>query len=202
MDNYEISGGGIIREAMEDKQTWVRDKVMLRNYKWEKSIISPEKRAEKYNQKATLLLITGKKDVGKKIIAKGLENRLFADGKSVYFLGIGNVLYGVDADIKSMNGNQKAGNRSEHIRRLAEVAHIMLDAGIILIVTATELNQDDLEVIKTAVNPERILTFWVGDDKTTDVVEDITIPSQEPMDEAIDRIKMLLQDNGVIFKPW
>jgi bifunctional enzyme CysN/CysC len=202
VDDYEISGGGIIREAMGDKQAWVRDKVMLRNYKWEKSIISPEKRAEKYNQKATLLLITGKKDINKKAVAKGLENRLFADGKSVYFLGIGNVLYGVDADIKSMDISQKEQNRNEHIRRLAEIAHIMLDAGIILIVTATELNQDDLEVIKTAVSPEKIHTIWMGDEKNTDITEDIYIAGDEPLEDAIERIKLILQDKGVIFRPW
>ncbi|MGD9900356.1 MAG: GTP-binding protein [Calditrichaceae bacterium] len=202
VDNYEIAGGGIIRESLEDKQTWVRDKVMLRNYKWEKSMIAPEQRAEKYNQKSTLIIVTGKKDVGKKSIAKGLEKRLFADGKAVYFLGIGNVLYGVDADIKDKNNNIAGKNRGEHIRRLAEVAHIMLDAGIILVITAVELTQDDLELIKTSVNPDKIETIWVGDSKTTDLVTDLTIPANENFDEAVDRIKTMLQDRGIIFRPW
>ncbi|RMG24157.1 MAG: adenylyl-sulfate kinase, partial [Methanobacteriota archaeon] len=36
VDDYEISGGGIIVEALEDRQHWVRDIVFMRNYKWEK----------------------------------------------------------------------------------------------------------------------------------------------------------------------
>jgi bifunctional enzyme CysN/CysC len=200
IDNYEIRGGGIIREAMSDERTWIRDKVLLRNYKWERSQIGAEERAEKYNQKSTLLLITGDKDTGKKTVAKGLEKRLFADGKVVYFLGIGNVLYGVDADIKT--AEHDPGNRDEHIRRLGEVAHILLDAGIILLVTAVNLTQDDLEQIKTVVNPDKIEVVWVGDQKTTDIATDIVIPSNSSTDEAVDRVKGLMQDRGIIFRPW
>ena len=101
VDDYEIRGGGIVLEDLEDNQAWVRDKLFLRDYKWEKSSISWEQRAERYNQKATLILVTGEKDSGKKPFARSLESRLFTEGKWVYFLGIGNVLYGLDADIKS-----------------------------------------------------------------------------------------------------
>ncbi|PUU88655.1 MAG: bifunctional enzyme CysN/CysC [Halanaerobium sp.] len=47
VDEFEIAGGGIISEALEDEQSWVREKVMRRNYKWEQSLISREERAEK-----------------------------------------------------------------------------------------------------------------------------------------------------------
>ena len=87
---------------------------MLRNYKWEPSNIQPEHRAEKYNQKASLILVTGEHEHDRKGVAKALEEKLFEDGKVVYFLGIGNVLYGVDADIE-----RKQENRLEHMRRLA-----------------------------------------------------------------------------------
>lgn len=197
VDEFEIAGGGIIREVLEDKYSWVRDKVILRNYKWEKSKIAPEQRAEKYNQKSTLVLITGPQNSGKKEVAKLLESMLFADGKIVYFLGIGNVLYGVDADIKK-NG----GNKEEHLRRLAEVAHILMDAGVILLVTARELSQDDLEIIKTTVNPEKIETIWVGDDLTTDISYDLRIPGINDVELSANLIKEVLQDKGIIFKPW
>jgi bifunctional enzyme CysN/CysC len=197
VDDYEIRGGGIVREALEDQQTWIRDKILLRDYKWENSIISQEQRAEKYNQKSTLILITGKKDSGKKPIAKGLEERLFVDGKLVYFLGIGNILYGVDADIKG-SGN----NREEHIRRLAEIAHILLDAGFILIVTAIELTQGDLELIKTVIDPDRTMVVWVGEDVTTDISYDLIIPNPRNISEAVESVKSTLQDRGIIFRPF
>ncbi len=154
VDDFEIRGGGIVREALPDRQTAVRDRVLLRNYKWEPSIIQPERRAEKYNQKAALILVTGEQEAERKGLAKALEGKLFDDGKVVYFLGIGSVLYGVDADIE-----RKPENRLEHMRRLAEVANLMLDAGIILVVAAAELTQDDLEIIKTAVQPDWIETI-------------------------------------------
>jgi bifunctional enzyme CysN/CysC len=196
VDDYEIRGGGIVREALSDRQASVRDRVMLRNYKWEPSIIQPERRAEKYNQKAALILVTGEHEHDRKGVAKALEDRLFDDGKVVYFLGIGNVLYGVDADIE-----RKQENRLEHMRRLAEVANLMLDAGIILVVAAAELTQDDLEVIKTAVQPDWIETIWAGDSITTDLSVDLHLAGGA-VPEAVDRLKAHLQDKGIIFRPW
>ncbi|HEY9505423.1 MAG TPA: GTP-binding protein [Gemmatimonadales bacterium] len=196
VDDYEIRGGGIVREAMTDRQAAVRDRVLLRNYKWEPSTVQPEHRAEKYNQKASLILVTGEHEQDRKGVAKALEEKLFQDGKVVYFMGIGNVLYGVDADIE-----RKQENRLEHMRRLAEVANLMLDAGIILVVAAAELTQDDLEVIKTAVEPDWIETVWAGDTVTTDLSVDLQLPGGA-IHEAVDRLKAHLQDKGVIFRPW
>jgi bifunctional enzyme CysN/CysC len=196
VDDYEIRGGGIVREALADRQAAVRDRVLLRNYKWEPSIIQPEHRAEKYNQKAALILVTGEHETDRKGVAKALEGKLFEEGKVVYFLGIGNVLYGVDADL-----GRKQENRLEHMRRLAEVANLMLDAGIILVVAAAELTQEDLEVIKTAVEPDWIETVWAGDTITTDLACDLHLPGGA-IPEAVDRLKAHLQDKGIIFRPW
>jgi bifunctional enzyme CysN/CysC len=196
VDDFEIRGGGIVREALADRQTSVRNQVLLRNYKWEPSIIQPEHRAEKYNQKAALILVTGNNETERKSVAKALEGKLFEDGKVVYFMGIGNVLYGVDADIE-----RKQANRLEHMRRLGEVANLMLDAGIILIVAAAELTQDDLEVIKTAVQPEMIETVWAGDTITTDLSYDLHLP-RGVVAESVDRLKAHIQEKGIIFRPW
>jgi bifunctional enzyme CysN/CysC len=196
VDDFEIRGGGIVREALPDKQAWVREKVLVRNYKWEASLITSGRRAEKYNQQAMLLLVTGDRGVERKGFAKELESRLFDDGKIVYYLGIGNVLYGVDADL-----DRGPAHRTEHFRRLAEVANILLDAGVILIVTAAEVTQDDLEVVKTTVEPDRIETIWVGDAVTTDLICDLVVNDRE-READVDRVKRLLQDKGVIFRPW
>ena len=197
VDEYDIRGGGIVREALPDQQGWVREKVLVRNSKWERGSIPAERRAERYNQRAMLLLITGDKETERKVLAKELEGRLFAQGKVVYFLGIGSVLYGVDADL----GRQRE-NRLEHMRRLAEVANIMLDAGMILIVTAAELTSEDLDVICTAVEPERIETIWVGDRMTTDLECNLYVSDAEGSSESLDRIETRLKDLGVVFRPW
>jgi bifunctional enzyme CysN/CysC len=197
VDNYEISGGGIVREALPDRQGWVREKVLLRNYKWEPSVIPTERRAARFAQRATLLIITGAKDADRKGLARQVEAKLFEDGRVVYFLGIGNVLYGVDADI-----SRSVDNRQEHVRRLAEVANLMLDAGLILVVTAQELTQEDLDLIKTTVDPDRIETVWVGDPGTTDLAYDLLLIERESEEQAVDRVWRLLLEKGILFQPW
>lgn len=198
VDNYEISGGGIIHQSLDDKQSEIRNKVLLRNYKWERSAISSIQRAERYNQKSTLIFITGEKNTGKKTLARKIEKILFEAGKYVYFLGIGNILYGIDSDIKGKK--DKTQQRAEHLRRLAEVAHILLDTGIILIITAIKLTQEDIELIKISVNSDKIHTVWLGEKITTDINYDIHITEEINFDEAVNIIKEDLQNNGVIFR--
>jgi bifunctional enzyme CysN/CysC len=198
VDNYEIAGGGIILKDLEDDSAWLRDKVIVRNNKWENSSISKEERAEKYGQKQALICITGQKDVGKKTIAKELERRLFNDGRIVYFLGISNVLYGVDADIKHTEND----NNEEHLRRLSEVSNILVDSGAIPIVTAVELGRGDIEIIETAVDSDKIIKVWVGEEVTTDLEYDIHIQNYDSVDVAVTKIKTLLQDRGIIFRPF
>ena len=107
-----------------------------------------------------------------------------------------NVLYGVDADI-----DRSVTNRQEHFRRLGEVANLMLDAGVILIVSAAELRQDDLEIVKVSVPAEQIATVWVGASGAAGVAVDLVVPDA-PQSGAVDAVEALLQDRGVIFRPW
>jgi bifunctional enzyme CysN/CysC len=197
IDDYEISGGGIIREALSDRQAAVREKVLLRNEKWEPSFISLERRAARLAQRATLLLVTGPADSDRKGLARALEARLFEDGRHVYFLGIGNVLYGVDADIARDRENQ-----AEHLRRLAEVANLMLDAGMILIVTAAGLTRDDLDLIRTSVDSSRIEPVWLGETGATDFPAALHLPDTEDAAAAVERVYEFLRDRGVLFRPW
>jgi bifunctional enzyme CysN/CysC len=196
LDGHEISGGGIVRGTLPDSNTDVRERVLLRNYKWEPSSIDHSRRAARLSQRAALVVITGREDVDRKAVARRLEATLFDQGRSVYFLGIGNVLYGVDADIER---NQD--NRHEHLRRLAEIAHLLLDSGMILVVTAIDLRQDDLELIKTVVDADRIETIWVGHPGETDLAYDLVVPSGDA-DRAVQHIEARLHDKRVVFRPW
>ncbi|HPS02594.1 MAG TPA: GTP-binding protein [Candidatus Sumerlaeota bacterium] len=199
VDQYEIRGGGILREALEDEYEAVRSHVLLRNMKWETSRISRERRAEKYNQRPTLILVTGERNTGKKTFAKALESRLFEEGKVVYFLGIGNVLYGVDADIKVAG---QGGDRGEHLRRLAEVAHLLLDAGVLLVVTAVNLKRVELDLIETTVGEDRMVVVWMGGEAPSDVACDLRLDNTHPLDDQVDKMKAVLQEKNIIFKPF
>ncbi len=198
VDDYDIKGGGIVLEALEDSQTRVRDQVFLRENRWEKSLVGAEHRAERYNQKATLLLVTGPARSPRKEIAKALERRLFEEGKLVYFLAFGSVRYGVDADITRSDAPR---SEPELMRRLGEVAHILVDAGLILVVSAQALSTEDLEVFKTTVDPERILVAWAGEPGPEGLPVDLDLGAA-PEAEAVDRLKTLLQERGAIFRPW
>ena len=127
-----------------------REERMLRDSKWIRSDVTMQQRAERYNQRPTLVIITGSQGTGRKDIARALEQRLFEEGKHVYYLGMGSVVYGVNLDIKQKGNGEY---RQEHTRRLAELANILLDAGLIAIVTAVELTRSELNLIKTIVEP-------------------------------------------------
>jgi len=196
VDDYEIRGGGIVREALPDEQEAIREKVLLRNYKWEPSSIPRQRRAARLAQRPALVLITGGPEADRKTVARDLEAILFEEGRAVYFLGIGNVLYGVDSDLP-----HDREHRHEHIRRVAEVANLMLDAGTILIVSALELSEEDVEIIRTTVDPGSIQTVWVGRAVTTGLSADLVVAPQEGEKAGVERIMGLLQDKGIIFRP-
>lgn len=193
VDEYNISGGGIVLGALEDDRSGVRKKVILRNYKWIKSMIPHEKRAEKYAQQSAVVFITGSRRAARKEIARALEEELFKENKLVYYLGLGNLLYGVDADIKG-SGNV----REEHMRRLAEVAHIMLDAGNILIVTAIDLTAEDIDLMKIAIGRDKIGTVWVGKNVTTDIKPDIKVDRKTDIRKAASDIISWLRDKDIV----
>ena len=62
-------------------------------------------------------------------------------------------------------------------------------------------HQDDLEIIKTTVDPDKIETVWTGEDKTTDIIYDIRIPGLLDLNDSVNKIKNTLQQRGIIFKP-
>jgi len=201
VDKYEISGGGIITENIGDGYAEIREQVFLRNFKWEQGNITPAMRAERFCQRASMLIITGNQNANKKTIAKTLEQNLFSDGRIVYYLGIGNILYGVDSDIKNIYSDAQKEKREEHIRRLSEVANILLETGAILIVTATMLTQDDMDLIKTVLSrePENIITYWVGRSVDTDIKADMIIQDYSEPNKAALVIKHDLKDKNIIY---
>ncbi len=197
VDNYEIRGGGIIRGTAEDEEAWIRENVRLRNFNWDRSAISPVLRAERYSQRSTLILITGREDSGKQELANRLEEQLFLEGKFVYRLGVGNLERGLSADIQEVPVG-----RDEHIRRLAEVSHLFLDAGVILIVTGVELTGHDLDIVKVPVNPDEILTVWTGASVTTDIDVAVHITDPGDLSGGVERIKAALRRSGAIYNPY
>ena len=194
VDDYEIAGGGIITATLEDEEKELREGTMLRNLKWEVSDVTLEERVEHYAQKPNLIVLTGPEGTGKKKLAKLLERELMNIGRYVYYMGIGSYLYGVGADTKKASVQ----DHTEQIRRFAEVANLMLDAGMILVVTATDLTKSDYKILKTIVEGEFEIV-WVGNEMTTDISPDLQLADKD-YEKSISRIKNMLKDTGAIFR--
>lgn len=87
-------------------------------------------RSEHKHQKPVVLWFTGLSGSGKSTVANALEKRLFALGKHTYTLDGDNVRHGLNRDL----GFTEA-DRVENIRRVGEVARLMIDAGLIVLVS-------------------------------------------------------------------
>lgn len=194
VDNYDISGGGIITGFTNDEQKCIRDTVFLRESKWYRSLIPRKDRAIKYSQVPKLVLITGKTGIDKQIIAQTVEQKLFEQGKKVYFLGIGNLLRGLDSDIDK-------DQRKEHIRRLSEVAHILIDAGLIVLLSASDLVQEELMLLKTIAFENDLLVVTVGTTNIKNKLIDLKLNSEEDHKYNANKIIELLMSKGIIFNP-
>lgn len=173
VDQFEISGGGIIVEPVKDGEKDLKKRIDLREIKWERSELSPGERLNKYNIEPSVILITGKKGIDKVSVAKKLEHIYSDKGYPVYYIGIRNIIYGIDSDIQSVERY-----RNEHIRRLAEVIHILLDAGLIAIATASDLNENDIDTIKTVLRDQLVTTVIIGDNYLVENKAQINIPQK------------------------
>jgi len=197
VDDYEISGGGVVVEALADEHSRIYESTVRRNEKWESIAITEEMRAERYNQRACMILITGSPDnTLRKILAKELTEKLFQKGKFVYFVGMANLLYGIGADIRGIGEDV----RPEHIRRLAEIGNMMMHIGLILVVSAQDISDNDVRILKTSLNgrSDRLITVWAGNTITTDLDPDLKFSENEIHNADEDIIKYLKR-NGFIF---
>ncbi|MDR5876197.1 adenylyl-sulfate kinase [Vreelandella gomseomensis] len=89
--------------------------------------IDKQARALAKNQKPAVLWFTGLSGAGKSTIANLVEKKLFAHGQHTYLLDGDNVRHGLNRDLGFTDAD-----RVENIRRVAEVARLMLDAGLIV----------------------------------------------------------------------
>ncbi len=139
------------------------------------------------------VLLTGKVGVDKKTIAKILEKNLFEQGCKTYFLGIGNLLRGLDVDL-----DKKA--RSEHVRRMGEVAHIWMDAGLIVIATASNLNDEELRMLQEVVNRDMILIVNVGKNEFRQGLVDLQLDPKTATEVNAKKILTLLSEKEIFIR--
>jgi len=100
------------------------------NIHWQALDVNKGARARLKGQRACMLWFTGLSGAGKSTIANLIERRLFALGRHTYIRDGDNLRHGLNKDLGFTDAD-----RVENIRRVAEVARVMVDAGLIVIVS-------------------------------------------------------------------
>ena len=102
---------------------------MDKNIKFQHFAITQTERAQIKQQTPMCLWMTGLSGSGKSTLANALEQELNKKGKHTYILDGDNLRHGLNSDLGFV-----AIDRNENVRRAAEVAQLMVDAGLIVIV--------------------------------------------------------------------
>ena len=97
-----------------------------KNIRWHHAIIQREHRQKQNGHRSAILWFTGLSGAGKSTLAHAVEERLYQLGCRTYVLDGDNVRHGLCGDL-----GFSAADRSENIRRIGEVAKLMIDAGVI-----------------------------------------------------------------------
>jgi bifunctional enzyme CysN/CysC len=100
------------------------------NIHWQALEVHKDSRAALLGQSPKVLWFTGLSGAGKSTIANLVERRLHALGRATYILDGDNVRHGLNRDLGFTDAD-----RVENIRRVAEVAKLMADAGLIVLVS-------------------------------------------------------------------
>ena len=126
------------------------------NIHWQLLDIDRVARARQKGQRPRCLWFTGLSGAGKSTLANAVEKRLYALGHHTYLLDGDNVRHGLSRDL----GFTPA-DRVENIRRVAEVAHLMVDAGLIVLVAFISPFREERRMARERFGPDEFIEVFV-----------------------------------------
>jgi len=194
VDNYEISGGGIVREAVIGLPDRTQQQVQRRQQRWQTSTLTAPARATRYHQRSAVVIITGPQEKDTDRMARELERQLFEQGRLVYYLGLANNLLGLDSDLDPND------QRDELLRRLGEICHLLADAGLIVITSIKELDEHELRMLRTLASPYECLVIGSGSLGDRSLQADLHLGQMEDLAEATSRITRFLSENRYLLE--
>jgi bifunctional enzyme CysN/CysC len=118
--------------------------------------IDKNARAKQKLQQPMCLWLTGLPAAGKSTISNALEKRLFAAGHHTYLLDGDDIRLGLNKDL----GFSEA-DRNENIRRVSEVARLLVDAGLIVIVSFISPYRTHRDRARSLFEPGEFLEIFV-----------------------------------------
>jgi bifunctional enzyme CysN/CysC len=123
---------------------------------WQRLDIDKAARASLKGQKASVLWFTGLSGAGKSTIANLVEKRLHAAGRHTYLLDGDNVRHGLNGDLGFSDAD-----RVENLRRAAEVAKLMVDAGLIVMVSFISPFERERRMARALFAPGEFIEVFV-----------------------------------------
>ncbi len=198
VDEYDISGGGIITALVHDEQEVLRNEARERDFAWVKGEVRPEDRARHYGHRAAIVLFTGAANTGKAFLARKLESLLVAEGRHAYLLDGENLKHGLDADL----GADASAESTEAARRCGEVARLLIDTGMIVISTTNPFGHDHQEaeqIIRTLVYPAPVVSVHMSKGQEAAPPDaDLAFAGPEDFDEAARQVIEQLKRSGIL----
>lgn len=119
--------------------------------------IKRENRSVLNNHKPTLIWFTGLSGSGKSTIANAVEQALFIKGIHTYLLDGDNVRKGINSNLSF-----SPEDRTENIRRIGEIANLMIDAGLVVLASFVSPYREDRENVKEIVGASNFFEVFVN----------------------------------------
>ncbi len=130
---------------------------MKNNIVWHPSSITKKDRAKKLQQKPCVLWFTGLSGSGKSTLANALEVELYTRNITTYLLDGDNVRHGLNKDLTFSEAD-----RVENIRRVAEVAKLFVDSGVIVLTAFISPFHADRELAKNLFENGEFIEVFVN----------------------------------------
>jgi adenylyl-sulfate kinase len=129
------------------------------NITWHISKVSVKERANLQRQNALTIWMTGLSASGKSTLAYEVERRLHDLGHASFVLDGDNIRHGLSQDL-----GFSAEHRKENIRRIAEVAKLFNDAGVIAITAFISPYRNDRVIARDILGADRFIETYVAAD--------------------------------------
>ncbi len=126
------------------------------NIVWFDGFVKREDRNRVYGHKSGVVWFTGLPSSGKSTIAHTLEKVLFEKGIKVYVFDGDNIRHGLNSDL-----GFSPEDRKENLRRIAEVAKLFVDAGLIVLCAFVSPHKKDREFIKQIIGREDFIEVYM-----------------------------------------
>jgi len=119
------------------------------------SRVTLKERNKKFNHKSFVIWFTGLSGSGKSTLSQALEQYLFNDNYHSYIIDGDNLRHGLCSDLSFSSED-----RHENIRRVAEVANLLIDAGLIAITAFISPYEKDRQLAKNLIGNENFIEIF------------------------------------------